>query len=328
MEHQSLLLHKFNIILEDPAQANAEELMQLLEEYPYSHVFWLLEAKRGTYTRAENDTSALNTLNTSALYATSQEQLYSYIYSPSINDPKFQQEEAVAKLDQLLNSNNIQESKESDAQTLQISLGEDEIHYETENEATTALMTINSGEEEDNINTREDLAKYDDELMPYTFVWWLHKTRLEHAETYQPYAPKTKPSLKGIKETINDVVLDQQIRENIFHLQSPEEKLSIKDGSKTVAFKVSDEADDIIERFIKEEPQIKPPQANKITLENKARQSAEDQSTFVSETLAQIYAEQGLFHKAIDTYVKLSLKYPEKSVYFADRIKDLESKIN
>ncbi|MFC6103233.1 hypothetical protein [Olivibacter domesticus] len=321
MEHQTLLLHKFNGILEDPVQANTEELTLLLEKHPYSHVFQLLEAKRSAYIPIEDSTSVFNK---ASLYAKSSAQLYSYIYSPSINDPKFQQEEAVAKLDQLL-SNRIEETIAPEA--LVTDIEDDELHYMTNEEEMTALITIDSNKAE-SANTREDVSKYDDDLMPYTFVWWLHKTRLEHADTYQPYAPKTKPSLKYLTETVNDIVLDQQIRENIFHLQSPEDKLSVKDGSKTVAFKVSHQTDDIIERFIKEEPQIKPPQANKITLENKARQSAEDQSTFVSETLAQIYAEQGLFHKAIDTYMKLSLKYPEKSVYFADRIKDLENKIN
>jgi uncharacterized membrane protein YfcA len=32
--------------------------------------------------------------------------------------------------------------------------------------------------------------------------------------------------------------------------------------------------------------------------------------------------------KAIDTYKKLSLKYPEKSTYFADQIIELEKKVN
>ena len=48
----------------------------------------------------------------------------------------------------------------------------------------------------------------------------------------------------------------------------------------------------------------------------------------VTETLAQIYADQMLYPKAIATYQKLMLKYPEKSRYFASRIENLEKKTN
>ena len=46
----------------------------------------------------------------------------------------------------------------------------------------------------------------------------------------------------------------------------------------------------------------------------------------VTETLANIYEEQGKTDKAIRTYARLSLKFPEKSLFFAARIKALKSK--
>src|SRR5690606_28678637 len=39
----------------------------------------------------------------------------------------------------------------------------------------------------------EKISLYNDELMPYSFRWWLHKTRLEHADTYQPFATPVLP---------------------------------------------------------------------------------------------------------------------------------------
>lgn len=347
MEHQSSLRHKFNGFLADPTQIKQEDLALLLRAYPYSHILWFLEAKRC----AQEGGDQQGIFNKACLFASEPAQLYNFVYNPPLNDFTLSQDDAVAKLDQVLGQERLLEDA---ARELPVStdnpLAEELATTEeylaiTPIEAETSALEDSSEQlltdgtapvsadiealpsQEAEKETREDVSKYDDDLMPYTFVWWLHKTRLAYADTYQPYAPRRKPSLKKIANDLSDLVLDQQIRENIFHLQEPEEKLNIQE-SRTITFKVPRKTDEIIERFIKEEPQIRPPQANKISLENKARQSAEDQSSFVSETLAQIYVEQGLYHKAIDTYLKLSLKYPEKSVYFADRIKELENRIN
>ena len=45
---------------------------------------------------------------------------------------------------------------------------------------------------------------------------------------------------------------------------------------------------------------------------------------FFTETLAQIYAEQGYYEQAKDIYSKLILAYPEKNAYFAALIQKLD----
>jgi hypothetical protein len=84
----------------------------------------------------------------------------------------------------------------------------------------------------------------------------------------------------------------------------------------------------IIDRFIEEEPRITPIKATIYNPVNMARKSTVQPDDVVTETLAMIYAQQGNFEKAISFYEKLSLKFPEKSVYFASLIQELKNKQN
>ena len=53
-------------------------------------------------------------------------------------------------------------------------------------------------------------------------------------------------------------------------------------------------------------------------------EAPEEAFDFCTETLAEIYAEQGYLDEAKQIYSKLSLRYPEKSVYFAALIEKLD----
>lgn len=61
--------------------------------------------------------------------------------------------------------------------------------------------------------------------------------------------------------------------------------------------------------------------------ERKEAESA-DSSAFVTETLAKIYVRQGMYKQAILAYEKLSLKYPEKNIYFAGQIDEVKKLMN
>ena len=80
---------------------------------------------------------------------------------------------------------------------------------------------------------------------------------------------------------------------------------------------------DLIEKFIELNPKI--PQAKDSTsVPANVAKSNEMPSSIMTETLAQIYLEQKKYTKAIQAYDILILKYPEKSSFFADRIKNIK----
>ena len=85
---------------------------------------------------------------------------------------------------------------------------------------------------------------------------------------------------------------------------------------------------EIIDKFIAENPQISRPKQEFYDPFVVAQASVVDQENIISETLATIYLNQGYVEKAISIYQKLSLKNPKKSVYFAELIEKAKNKFN
>ncbi|MEL6975076.1 MAG: hypothetical protein AAGL29_06730 [Bacteroidota bacterium] len=77
---------------------------------------------------------------------------------------------------------------------------------------------------------------------------------------------------------------------------------------------------ELLEKFIEENPKIVPKAKTETKIDIKDSVKM-DKSELMTETLAKVYLEQKKYKKAIQAFKILSLKYPEKSSFFADQIR-------
>jgi hypothetical protein len=97
-----------------------------------------------------------------------------------------------------------------------------------------------------------------------------------------------------------------------------EEVISTSENEDPIAKKM-----ELIDKFIEANPKIAPAK-NIAPPPVNVERSTQDSSMLMTETLARVYLEQKKYSKAIQAYEILILKYPEKSVFFADRISDIK----
>jgi len=119
------------------------------------------------------------------------------------------------------------------------------------------------------------------------------------------------------------IILERHIRE----LELENEIKNKKITKPTKSVKLVKPKRVIIDDFIKNEPSISRPKTKFYNPVEKAKESIVDTENIVSETLAGIFLDQGHLLKAIKIYQKLSLKFPEKSSYFAALIKKAEKEL-
>lgn len=79
----------------------------------------------------------------------------------------------------------------------------------------------------------------------------------------------------------------------------------------------------LIDKFIQNNPKRLPVKKD-VNKRNIAKAQMIKPKSLMTETLARIYVEQKNYEKAIKSYKILSLKYPEKSGFFADQIKTVK----
>lgn len=165
------------------------------------------------------------------------------------------------------------------------------------------------GEEEDDSSVQLDFA-----------AWLRMKQGMGHPEE-KVVEPADRPQEVEERSSIEFDISDADVEDE---LEEPEIKPD--DGKK--AEKMA-----LIDKFIESQPKITPRKKTEETRSNSSVSSdrsidvsamgSEMGDDFITETLAQVYKQQGYLDKALSAYEILRLKYPEKSSFFADQISEI-----
>jgi hypothetical protein len=134
---------------------------------------------------------------------------------------------------------------------------------------------------------------------------------------------KEKPVVKEeVKQDSQDAQLILQQRLNELHKPLQEEE-----NSEQLPNDEDVSLDELIEKFNSNHPKIActfDDSEEDEMYEDLCKNSVSEKMNIISETLANIYKEQGSYDKAIKIYKALIVKYPEKSSTFANLIEELK----
>lgn len=142
---------------------------------------------------------------------------------------------------------------------------------------------------------------------------------------------QTKPELE--KETANDLqtILQQRLNEiNKSSVASNNEKpneVADDDSIEETTCKEDVSLDELIEKFNTNSPKISysfEDSEEDETYDDLCKNSVAEKMNIVTETLANIYKEQGQYDKAVKIYKTLIARYPEKNSTFAALIEELK----
>jgi hypothetical protein len=180
-----------------------------------------------------------------------------------------------------------------------------------------------------NSETLPELKKLTEEHPSFQVAWLLYLKNLQitgHTD-FNTELKKAAPLVADRKQ-LNRILNPETVKSfgnlNFEHqLNAPSEYLLEESGENL-------SGNNLIDKFLSERPAPRkrektPREDSPENFDNEiVEKSVSESDELITETLAMLYFEQKKYDKALEAFQKLSLKYPEKSVYFASRIEEIE----
>ena len=305
---------QFYEILKNPQSVSEESLdglKEIVEEYPFFQIgrmLWLKNLHKLDHIKYNSE------LKSSAAYVPDRTKLFQLINN--IGHPVNNQKNNVENFETPLND---QKQNKDNLAT------DDKIIDSTSNTAKTNPVSIT----DNYLNASDDFT--DETGNIYNFTLNKDANKKEDSEIEDIVLPAADlldyettsssgyslPDIKEIEEVNPNENRSFSDWLHIMHYSNPPKPKKGKKKSKKKGM-------DLIDNFLNSSPQINPNPSKKASEVDLGKKSTNTQDDILSETLADIYINQGNKSKAIAILEKLRLKYPEKSVYFARRINELK----
>ena len=189
---------------------------------------------------------------------------------------------------------------------------------------TSELYNLIYGHHLLNENTAVELKNLTEKYPWFQLAWLLYLKNLKQIESpdYNSVLKKTAVRISDSKLLYN--FLNSGFQKKQYKIEF-ENQIQVLDESE-----IENNGNSLIDKFLSSNSgKIRNfhDEVNGTELENRIEiieKSTAENDDIITETLAAIYLQQKNYEKALDAYKKLSLKYPEKSIYFAIQIKEIE----
>jgi hypothetical protein len=163
--------------------------------------------------------------------------------------------------------------------------------------------------------------------------WVLYLKNLKNLnhDEYQTLLRKTALLVSDRKWLKN--VIDKQIKKEKSELIATDQQIEISDypigETESGQFPVSEKAK-LIEDFLASGASFNVPASPEINVHpvDLSEKAVILNDEIITEKFADLLVSQSKFQEAIESFQKLSLKFPEKSVYFAARIEEIRNLVN
>jgi tetratricopeptide (TPR) repeat protein len=178
-----------------------------------------------------------------------------------------------------------------------------------------------------NPSSAEELQRLTEKYPSFQAAWMLYLKNLKNAgdTRYETVLKKAAPLLPDRKQLFHFLHAKSEDVYSNYNLDDAELSPPESQGQA-----VSVQGKNLIDKFLSSQPGLIKP--DKPLLEKHSGESHEqvvarsltEDDGMITETLAMIYFNQKKYDKALEAFRKLTLKYPEKSIYFASRIEEIE----